>query len=69
MKIMLFNLLATWVSASLCCLAVFCAVKARQNSTPVDASEGVKDGYNSDSCAVSAMWLIFMIWFVAYTIC
>lgn len=68
MKIMLFDLLATCVSASLCCLAVFCAVKARQNSTPVDASEGVRNGYNSDACAVSAVWLIVMIWFVAYKI-
>lgn len=69
MKIMFFDLLATCVSASLCCLAIFCAVKARQNSTPVDASEGVRNGYNSDACAVSAVWLIVMIWFVAYIIC
>ena len=64
MKIMLFDLLSTCVSASLCCLAVFSAVKARQHSTPTNASDSVKNGYNSDACAVSAIWLIFMIWFV-----
>lgn len=66
MKIMLFDLLSTCVSASLCCLAVFCAVKARQHSTPVNASESVRNGYNSDACAVSAVWLIVMVWLVHY---
>ena len=64
MKIMLFDLLSTCVSASLCCLAAFCAVKARHHSTPADASESVRNGFNSDACVVSAIWLIFMIWFV-----
>ncbi|CEJ61560.1 hypothetical protein PMG11_10089 [Penicillium brasilianum] len=62
MKIMFFDLLATCVSASLCCLAVFCAVKAREHNTPTDASDAVRNGYNSDACAVAAVWLIFMIW-------
>ncbi|KAJ5691878.1 hypothetical protein N7462_001301 [Penicillium macrosclerotiorum] len=62
MKIMFFDLLSTCVSASLCCLAVFCAVKARLHNTPADASEAVRNGYNSDACAVAAIWLIFMIW-------
>lgn len=62
MKIMLFDLLSTCVSASLCCLAVFCAVKARQHNMPPDASEEVLNGYSSDACAVSAIWLIVMIW-------
>ncbi|KAL3474306.1 hypothetical protein BJX99DRAFT_260576 [Aspergillus californicus] len=62
MKIMLFDLLATCVSASLCCLAVFCAVKARQHNTPSDATEAIRTGYNSDACAVSGVWLIVMIW-------
>ncbi|KAJ5110458.1 hypothetical protein N7532_000993 [Penicillium argentinense] len=62
MKIMFFDLLSTCVSASLCCLAVFCAVKAREHTTSPDASEAVRTGYNSDACAVSAIWLIFMIW-------
>ena len=64
MKFMLFNLLSTCVAASLCCLAVFCAVKARQHNTPADATEAVKNGYSSDACAVSAIWLVFMIWCV-----
>ncbi|KAL4861310.1 hypothetical protein BDV12DRAFT_180454 [Aspergillus spectabilis] len=62
MKIMLFDLLATCVSASLCCLAVFCAVKAREHNTPIDASESVKNGYSSDACVVSAIWLVVLIW-------
>ncbi|KAF7585490.1 hypothetical protein BBP40_010812 [Aspergillus hancockii] len=62
MKIMFFDLLSTCVSASLCCLTIYCAVKAREHNTPPDASESVKNGYSSDACAVSAIWLIFMIW-------
>lgn len=62
MKIMFFDLLSTCVSASLCCLAVFSAVKARQHNMPPDASESVQKGYSSDACAVAAIWLIFMIW-------
>lgn len=58
MKIMFYDLLSTCVSASLCCLAVFCAVKARENNTPTS------DGFSSDACAVAAIWLIFMIWCV-----
>ena len=66
MKIMFFDLLSTCVSASLCCLAVFCAVKARQHNTPADASDAVRNGYNSDACAVAAVWLSVMIWRVVY---
>ncbi|KAJ5726894.1 hypothetical protein N7493_005921 [Penicillium malachiteum] len=62
MKIIFYDLLSTCVSASLCCLAVFCAVKAREHNTPADASESVRNGFSSDACAVSAVWLIFMIW-------
>lgn len=61
-KIMFFDLLSTCVSASLCCLAVFCAVKARENNTPADASEAVRTGYSSDACGVAAIWLVVMIW-------
>lgn len=64
MKIMVFNLVSTCVAASLCCLAVFSAVKARQHNTPPDASVAARAGYSSDACAVSAIWLIFMIWCV-----
>ncbi|KAJ5819558.1 hypothetical protein N7474_005149 [Penicillium riverlandense] len=62
MKIMFFDLVSTCVSASLCCLTVFCSVKAREHNTPANASESVRNGYNSDACAVAAVWLIFMIW-------
>lgn len=68
MKIMLFDLLSTCVSASLCCLTGFCAVKARQHSTPADATESVRNGYNSDACAVSAIWLIVVIWLVDFSV-
>ncbi|RAK96940.1 uncharacterized protein BO80DRAFT_496617 [Aspergillus ibericus CBS 121593] len=67
MRIMFFDLLSTCVSASLCCLAVFCAVRAREHNTPAGASETVRNGFSSDACAVSAIWLIFMIW-IANTI-
>ncbi|GAQ42937.1 unnamed protein product [Aspergillus niger] len=62
MRIMFYDLLSTCVSASLCCLAIFCAVRARQHNTPPDASEAARNGFSSDACAVSAIWLIFMIW-------
>lgn len=70
LKIILFDLLATCVSASLCCLAIFCAVKARQNSgdgDPITSSSSSSSGggggssYNSNASAVSAIWLIAMI--------
>lgn len=64
LRIMLFDLLATCVSASLCCLAIFCAEKARQNSgdqTPSTSSSSIST-YNSSASAVSAIWLIAMIW-------
>lgn len=60
LRIMLFDLLATCVSASLCCLAIFCAVKARQNSG--DPTSSSSSSYNSNASAVSAIWLIAMIW-------
>ncbi|KAL3457126.1 MFS transporter [Aspergillus heterothallicus] len=59
-KIILFDLLATCVSASLCCLTVFCAVKAREHTTAPNEVEG--DEYNSSACAVAAIWLIVLIW-------
>ncbi|KAL4747827.1 hypothetical protein BDW72DRAFT_7513 [Aspergillus terricola var. indicus] len=58
-KIIFFDLLSTCVAASLCCLAVFCAVKAREHHAPPVPQQ---DAYSSDACAVSAVWLIVMIW-------
>lgn len=65
MKIMLFNLLAMCIAASLGCLGLFSAVRAREHTTPVDASDDVRNGYNSSACAVSAVWFFFDIWFAA----
>lgn len=62
LKIMSFNVLATCVAASLCCLVNYCSVKAREHSIPADASESVRTGYISDACAVAAVWLVVMIW-------
>ncbi|CEL02284.1 hypothetical protein ASPCAL03455 [Aspergillus calidoustus] len=69
LKIFLFDFLATCVSASLCCLAVFCAVRAREHtahSRPDSASSNSTSGdggdYNSSACAVSGIWLIVLIW-------
>ncbi|PWY75463.1 MFS transporter [Aspergillus heteromorphus CBS 117.55] len=56
MKIVFFDIFSACVSSSLCCLALFCAIKAREHNTPADAS------YSSEACAVSAIWLIFMMW-------
>lgn len=64
MKIMFFDLMAVCVAASLCCLVSYCAVKGRQHSTPADAPESDKSGYNSDACVISAVFLVVMIWYV-----
>ncbi|EAU37096.1 conserved hypothetical protein [Aspergillus terreus NIH2624] len=37
-------------------------LKARQHNTPPGAPDSVRNGYSSDACAVSAIWLIVMIW-------
>lgn len=63
MKTMLFMVIAVCCSASLGFLGVFCAVRAREHTTPPGAS---MDGYNSSASAVSAIWFIFDIWWVAF---
>ncbi|KAL3448398.1 hypothetical protein BJX65DRAFT_71530 [Aspergillus insuetus] len=63
LKIFLFDLLATCGSASLCCLAVFCAVRAREHTTASTTTTSDGDGgYNSSACAVAGIWLITLIW-------
>ncbi|KAL3483213.1 hypothetical protein BJX62DRAFT_249785 [Aspergillus germanicus] len=62
LKIFLFDLLATCVSASLCCLAVFCAVRAREHTTAFTTTSDEDGDYNSSACAVSGIWLITLIW-------
>lgn len=66
LRIMFFNLLATCIAASICCLASYTAVKARQHSRGSDNSSGHGgiSAYNSDACVVSAIWLVVMIWCV-----
>ncbi|EHY56249.1 uncharacterized protein HMPREF1120_04338 [Exophiala dermatitidis NIH/UT8656] len=59
LKIMFFIVLSTCASASICCLAVLSAVKARAYTTSASDVEG---SYNSNACAVSAAWLLFAMW-------
>lgn len=66
MKIMCFDLLSTCLAASLSCLCLYCSVKARENTTPPDATPAQAAGYNSSACVVSALWLMFSIWFVPH---
>ncbi|KAK7427593.1 hypothetical protein QQZ08_005868 [Neonectria magnoliae] len=56
-KVMFFCLLSLCVTASMTCLAIYSAVKARHpgnNETP--------DQYDSNASAVAAIWLFVMIW-------
>ncbi|KAL1960341.1 hypothetical protein VTO42DRAFT_8301 [Malbranchea cinnamomea] len=59
MRTMIYMVISTCTAASLCFLGVFCAVKAREHTTPPGGS---LDGYNSSASAVSAIWFIFDIW-------
>ena len=61
MKIVFFSVLSTCGGAALSCLVVLCSVRARQHTTPANASKSVRDGYNSNASAVSAIWLFFSI--------
>lgn len=61
MKVMFYNLLSTCAAAALSCIGVVSAVKAREHTTP---DGGSLDDYNSSASAVSAVWLLFAIWFV-----
>lgn len=63
MKVMFYNLLATCTCAAMCCLGVVSAVKAREHTT---RPGGSLDEYNSSASAVSAVWLLFAIWFVSH---
>ncbi|PGH14270.1 hypothetical protein AJ80_06010 [Polytolypa hystricis UAMH7299] len=62
MKLMFFTVLGICIAAALSCLGVFCAVRARQHTTALDASKEVREGYNSSACAVAALWFVFDIW-------
>ncbi|KAK2848491.1 hypothetical protein FQN49_005673 [Arthroderma sp. PD_2] len=60
-KIVIYSLTALCASASLCCLGVYCAVKARDHTAAPGEPPGT---YNSSACAVAAIWLLFSIWLV-----
>lgn len=61
LKIMFSIILATCASASICCLAVLSAVRARIDN---HSTSDVQGPYDSSACAVSAVWLLFAIWCV-----
>lgn len=63
-KILSFSVLASCSAAALCCIAVICCVRARQNSTPADATQAERDRYNSSASVVSGLWLLLGIWYV-----
>ncbi|KAH7120571.1 hypothetical protein EDB81DRAFT_847855 [Dactylonectria macrodidyma] len=56
-KVMFFCLLSLCVTASITCLAIYSAVKARHP----DNNE-TSDQYDSNASAVAAVWLFIMIW-------
>ncbi|KAB5523043.1 hypothetical protein GE09DRAFT_1043565 [Coniochaeta sp. 2T2.1] len=63
LKIMFFNVLATCVAASICCLASFTANKARTHGTSAsDSATDRIDSYNSTAGTICAIWLIVIIW-------
>lgn len=62
MKTMLFTVIAVCVSASLCFLGTYSAIKAREHTTPPGVPPG---GYNSSASAVAAIWFLFDIWLVS----
>ncbi|KAH6874711.1 hypothetical protein B0T10DRAFT_532842 [Thelonectria olida] len=57
MKVMFFCLLSLCVTASITCLAIYTAVKARDPK-----SDERDDLYDSSASAVAAIWLFVMIW-------
>ncbi|KAF7555437.1 hypothetical protein G7Z17_g2149 [Cylindrodendrum hubeiense] len=56
-KVMFFCLLSLCVTASISCLAIYSAVKARHPSNNV-----IPDQYDSNASAIAAIWLFVMIW-------
>ena len=64
LKSLSFCLIASALSFALCCLAIFCAVKARDNNSDATV-QGEHFAYNPDAAAVGGVFLFFMIWYVA----
>lgn len=63
-KILFFSVLASCGAAALCCIAVVCCVRARQNSTPANATQAEREGYNSSASVVSGVWLLLGVWYI-----
>lgn len=61
LKILAFNLIALGLSFALCCLAVFCAMRARAHNSEASV-QGEYFTYNPDAAAVCGVFLFFMIW-------
>ncbi|CAI4215630.1 unnamed protein product [Parascedosporium putredinis] len=65
LKILSLCLIATALSFALCCLAIFCADKARQGNSAATV-QGPYFTYNPDAAAVCGVFLFFMIWYSSY---
>lgn len=61
LKILSFCLIASALSFALCCLAIFCAMKARDHNSAASV-QGEYFTYNPDAAAVCGIFLFFMIW-------
>lgn len=61
LKILSLCLIASGVSFALCCLAIFCAMKARAHNS-IATVQGEHFTYNPDAAAVCGVFLFFMIW-------
>lgn len=61
LKILSLCLIASGLSFALCCLAIFCAMRARDQNSAASV-QGDHFTYNPDAAAVCGVFLFFMIW-------
>ncbi|PKS04890.1 hypothetical protein jhhlp_008254 [Lomentospora prolificans] len=61
LKILSISIISSALSFALCCLGIFCAVKAREHNNAASI-QGKYFTYNPDAAAVSGVFLFFMIW-------
>ncbi|KAF2861628.1 hypothetical protein K470DRAFT_214617 [Piedraia hortae CBS 480.64] len=62
LQVIVLGVICTCISAAFCLLALFCVVKARQNTAgPHDPPRG----YNSSASAVSGVWLFALIYAIS----
>ena len=59
---LLLSLLFTCLGSAMTMFGIWTAIKARERSTPANASPQQRSGYNSSANAVCALWLIFNTW-------